>query len=170
MAQDSEGITLPQPYDEFMVGLREYRHAQGIEDYRPLLFPGVEETLKQLKARGKKLALASSSSFASIEKMLSDTGLYAYFELVTSGGMFKESKPNPEIYLFTAKEAEAGSASVSCGRRFAIWNSGGSFGRDDGHRPAGRTVPDGPVAGSLFCKNNYRKCRRLLISLSVKFR
>ena len=99
-----EGITLPQPYDEFMVGLREYRHAQGIEDYRPLLFPGVEETLKQLKARGKKLALASSSSFASIEKMLSDTGLYAYFELVTSGGMFKESKPNPEIYLFTAKK------------------------------------------------------------------
>ena len=36
--------------------------------------------------------------------MLSDTGLYAYFELVTSGGMFKESKPNPEIYLFTAEK------------------------------------------------------------------
>ena len=97
-----EGIELP--YDEFMIGLREYRHAQGIADYRPLLFPGVEDTLKTLKASGKKLALASSSSFASIEKMLSDTGLYAYFELVTSGGMFKESKPNPEIYLFTAEK------------------------------------------------------------------
>ncbi len=99
-----EGIELPKPYDEFMIGLREYRHAQRIEDYRPLLFPGVEETLKTLKASGKKLALASSSSFASIEKMLSDTGLYPYFELVTSGGMFKESKPNPEIYLFTAEK------------------------------------------------------------------
>ena len=98
-----EGIEL-QPYDEFMIGLREYRHAQGIADYRPLLFPGVEDTLKTLKASGKKLALASSSLFASIEKMLSDTGLYAYFELVTSGGMFKESKPNPEIYLFTAEK------------------------------------------------------------------
>ena len=99
-----EGIELPQPYDEFMVGMREYRHAQRIEDYQALLFPGVEETLKALKAQGKKLALASSSSFAMIEKMLSDTGLYPYFELVTSGGMFKESKPNPEIYLFTAEK------------------------------------------------------------------
>ena len=102
-----EGIELPQPYDEFMVGMREYRHAQRIEDYQALLFPGVEETLKALKAQGKKLALASSSSFAMIEKMLSDTGLYPYFELVTSGGMFKESKPNPEIYLHVAAELHA---------------------------------------------------------------
>lgn len=99
-----ENVDLPEPYDEFMVSLREYRHARHIEDYCPLLFPHVETVLQTLRDKGLILALASSSSFASIEKMLSDTGLYPYFKLVTSGGMFKESKPNPEIYLFTAEK------------------------------------------------------------------
>ena len=101
-----EGVELPLPYDEFMLDMKTYRRAHRIQDYRELLFPETETVLKTLKEMGLVLALASSSGFASIEKMLSDTGLHPYFSLVTSGEMFKESKPNPEIYQFTAEKLQ----------------------------------------------------------------
>lgn len=70
-------------------------------DYRTLLNPGVEETLVELKRRGVRLALASSSSHRNIAQVLADCGLGEYFEVITSGEQFHESKPNPEIYLHT---------------------------------------------------------------------
>lgn len=70
-------------------------------DYRTLLNPGVEETLVELRRRGVRLALASSSSRRNIAQVLADCGLGEYFEVITSGEQFHESKPNPEIYLHT---------------------------------------------------------------------
>lgn len=70
-------------------------------DYRTLLNPGVEETLVELRRRGVRLALASSSSHRNIAQVLADCGLGEYFEVITSGEQFHESKPNPEIYLHT---------------------------------------------------------------------
>ena len=70
-------------------------------DYATLLNPGVKETLIELKRRGVRLALASSSSHRNIAQVLSDCGLGGFFEVITSGEQFHESKPNPEIYLLT---------------------------------------------------------------------
>lgn len=70
-------------------------------DYAALLNPGVRETLEGLRAQGVRTALASSSPMESIENVLSACGLADMFEVIVSGEQFRESKPNPEIYLHT---------------------------------------------------------------------
>ena len=70
-------------------------------DYIGLLNPGVRETLAELRARGVRTALASSSPMSAIETVLSECSLTDMFEVVVSGEQFRQSKPNPEIYLHT---------------------------------------------------------------------
>lgn len=70
-------------------------------DFAALLNHGVVETIAELKRRGVRVALASSSPMSNILLMLEACGLSDAFELVTSGEQFHESKPNPEIYLHT---------------------------------------------------------------------
>lgn len=70
-------------------------------DYAALLNPGVCETVRELKSRGVRVALASSSPMDNITHVLDVCGLAGAFELVVSGEQFRESKPNPEIYLHT---------------------------------------------------------------------
>lgn len=70
-------------------------------DFAALLNPGVVETITELKRRGVRVALASSSPMSNILLVLEACGLSDAFELVTSGEQFHESKPNPEIYLHT---------------------------------------------------------------------
>lgn len=69
--------------------------------YKEVIYPGIRELLDWLKGKGIILALASSSSDQAIQKMMEETGLEGYFSCVVSGKMFRESKPNPEIYLHT---------------------------------------------------------------------
>lgn len=70
-------------------------------DYRALLNPGVVETIYALRGMGTRVALASSSPMANIREVLAACGLADAFEVVVSGEQFRESKPNPEIYLHT---------------------------------------------------------------------
>lgn len=81
-------------------------------DYATLLNPGVKETLIELGRRGVRLALASSSSHRNIARVLADCGLGGFFEVVTSGEQFHESKPNPEIYLHTLESL--GLSAIDC--------------------------------------------------------
>lgn len=67
--------------------------------YEEIMFPHVRETLDYLKDKGYILALASSSKEYEIENVLKRCDLKDYFKLIISGEVFKESKPNPEIYL-----------------------------------------------------------------------
>lgn len=60
---------------------------------------GVLETLKQ---RGYRLALASATQMDIIERVLTENHIRDYFEVVVTGAMFKRSKPDPEIYHYTA--------------------------------------------------------------------
>lgn len=70
-------------------------------DFAALLNHGVVEMIAELKRRGVRVALASSSPMSNILLVLEACGLSDAFELVTSGEQFHESKPNPEIYLHT---------------------------------------------------------------------
>ena len=72
--------------------------------YEEIMFPHVRETLDYLKDRGYILALASSSKEYEIENVLKRCDLKDYFKLIVSGEVFKESKPNPEIYLTCIKK------------------------------------------------------------------
>ena len=71
-------------------------------DYPSILRKEVPELLKEFHQRGYLVALASSTSRAGIEDVLTSCGLKGDFDYVVSGEEFKESKPNPEIYLHTA--------------------------------------------------------------------
>ena len=65
-------------------------------DYKAVVRPQIYSVLESLSER-YKIALASSSSLNTINTALDQVDLRKYFT-------FKESKPNPEIYLHTIKE------------------------------------------------------------------
>ena len=96
----------PAFYDSEETYRRDYRaYHQGQRiDYRELANPHVHQMLNQLKNSGWRLALASSSPRANIEQVLRELAILPLFEVIASGNDFRESKPNPEIYLFTAKK------------------------------------------------------------------
>ena len=71
-------------------------------DYREIYRPEVTEVLKTLKEKGYRLALASSTQLDLVERVLRENEIREYFEVVVSGSQFKRSKPNPEIYQYTA--------------------------------------------------------------------
>jgi len=60
------------------------------------LYEGAESILRELKSDGKRLALISSGSKNSLEKMLSVTGVDDCFEFVVSGSDVERRKPHPE--------------------------------------------------------------------------
>ena len=74
--------------------------------------------LKWLKENGYKLAIASSSFLHQIQTMLDECTIAYYFDVILSGEMFKESKPNPEIYVTAAKKL-----GVSCEECLVIEDS-----------------------------------------------
>lgn len=78
------------------------RDIYGEIDYRSIYRLEVTDTLKQLKHAGFRLALASSTHLELVERVLKENGIREYFEAVVSGEQFKKSKPDPEIYLYTA--------------------------------------------------------------------
>lgn len=69
--------------------------------YPDIMRPQVPGLLKTLRQMGMTVALASSSSGENIATVLSQCGIREYFDVVVSGFDFRESKPNPEIYLHT---------------------------------------------------------------------
>lgn len=83
----------------------EYRASKDIFkeiDYRQIFRKEVPGILEELKAMGLRLAVASSTQLDLVERVLQENGIDAYFELVVSGAQFKRSKPDPEIYHYTA--------------------------------------------------------------------
>ena len=91
--------------EEFIEILNHYY--DSIErDYKAILKPHVVLLLKYLKENHYKIALASSSSERLIDKALTTSGIIDYFDLITSGTSFQESKPHPEIYLYTIQQLQ----------------------------------------------------------------
>lgn len=67
--------------------------------YNELLFPDVKPILGFLRQEQVKIGLASSSAMNDINQVLDIHQLRPYFDVILSGNDFKQSKPNPEIYL-----------------------------------------------------------------------
>ena len=66
--------------------------------------PGLYNLLTYLKSQGFKLAVASSTKRAKVEKNLADADVRHYFDVVIAGDMVEKSKPEPDIYLRAAAE------------------------------------------------------------------
>lgn len=72
-------------------------------NYQKIFRPEALTVVKELKARGYRVALASSTGPKLIARIMEETGMRPWFDLIVSGGQFKQSKPDPEIYHYTAK-------------------------------------------------------------------
>ena len=65
------------------------------------ILPGVMAVLKQLKARGIKIAVASSSKNS--PAILERIGLTDYYDAVADGNDITSSKPSPDVFLIAAE-------------------------------------------------------------------
>ena len=68
------------------------------------LMKGVVETLEELKTRGYRIALASSTAGGNVRRQLTNAGVIRYFEEIITGDMVEHSKPSPEIYQLACKK------------------------------------------------------------------
>lgn len=75
-----------------------------LDKQSPLVKPGAGELLEYLSARGVNIAAASSSGRDRILSNLRATGLERFFDAVVSGQQVERGKPEPDIFLLTAKE------------------------------------------------------------------
>lgn len=73
-------------------------------DYREIFRPEIPGILRSLQQMGFRLALASSTRKELILRVLEENGIRDHFEVVVSGAQFKRSKPDPEIYHYTAEQ------------------------------------------------------------------
>lgn len=90
----------------------EYMEKNFHLNYHDILNPHVAMILPLLKQYGFSLAIASSSPFENIKKVMADCGIEEYFDVVMSGNQVKESKPNPEIYVKTLEKLHANKEEV----------------------------------------------------------
>lgn len=72
-------------------------------NYRDIFRPEALMAARELHKRGITVALASSTGPKLIARIVEETGMRPEFDLIVSGRQFKQSKPNPEIYNYTAK-------------------------------------------------------------------
>ncbi|MFD1415766.1 HAD family hydrolase [Oceanobacillus jeddahense] len=89
--------------DAFHQELTDYHNGNDM-DFSTLLNEGATEILSWLNSQNYSVALASSANINKINQVINQCGLDDFFEVVLSGDMFNESKPNPEIYLTAAEK------------------------------------------------------------------
>lgn len=65
---------------------------------------GLMELLPRLKARGLKMAVASSSELAWVHAILDTLRVREYFSAIVSAGDVQRGKPAPDVYLLAARK------------------------------------------------------------------
>lgn len=121
-----------QTWEEARADLKAHVDLYRDVDYRKIFRPEIRQILAELKKKGYKLAVASSTQLPLVERVMRENGIIDQFEILVSGNQFEKSKPDPEIYLYTA--AKLGVKPEGC---LAVEDS--TFGVLAGHR-AGMTV------------------------------
>ncbi|MDD2807708.1 MAG: HAD family phosphatase [Patescibacteria group bacterium] len=66
--------------------------------------PGLHKSLEIFNKHKFKIALASSGTKTYIDVVLDKFRIRKYFDVIISGDDVKEGKPNPEVYIMTAKK------------------------------------------------------------------
>lgn len=77
---------------------REYYVAGGMLEN--VVYEGVEETLKELKSRGKKVILASSKPMVFCQKILEHFNLDKYFDFIAGSNLDETRTKKPEVISF----------------------------------------------------------------------
>jgi beta-phosphoglucomutase len=138
------GVSLSDHDKEMLANKKNSWFVDYVERMAPEeIFPGVRQLLQELKKKGLKVALASSSKNAqTVIKLLH---IQHEFDAIVDGGMIVHSKPDPEIFLLAAKklgvdpeeclvfeDAEAGvEAAVAAGMKCIGIGSADQLGKAD---------------------------------------
>lgn len=91
------------PYDDFRKDA-DALFWQFIEEKGAPMLPYVSELLDFLKEKEIPVALASSSSKPTVERLLNRAQIRSCFDLLVTGDMVTHSKPDPTIYLMACEK------------------------------------------------------------------
>ena len=100
----AEAIANGQSWQELREEYRSSINVYAQVDYRAIFRSEALPVLEALKARNYSIALASSTQMEIIRRVLSENQITDYFQVIVTGDQFKQSKPNPEIYHYTASQ------------------------------------------------------------------
>ena len=89
--------------------IREIWIGMSIEKYRTSVpfKPGAEAFLKELRARGIRIGIATSNERGIVDTVLRALKAERYFDAITTGCEVAAGKPSPDIYLEAAKRVGA---------------------------------------------------------------
>ncbi len=98
-----EAHSLPQPVEELVENhINEcINYLRTNKEVRPIA--GTVTLIKDLHKNNIKLAIASSAPRRRIDAVMEAFGLQGYFQAVSSGNDVKKGKPEPDIFLHSAK-------------------------------------------------------------------
>lgn len=91
------------PFEEIRALRRAYLEEELANIDLPLK-SGVPEIFYDLKARGIKLAIATSSGRKLVDRYLQMSGLEDVFDVIMTGELVEHGKPHPEIFLTAAEK------------------------------------------------------------------
>lgn len=100
----SEMVNKHWNLDETETRVLDFLDKKPITDYPAIFRKDVLLILEYAKQNHLSLAIASSSTLKKIHDVVNACNIYPYFDVMISGEMFNESKPNPEIYFHTADQ------------------------------------------------------------------
>lgn len=66
--------------------------------------PGVEETLRFLRAKGIKMAVATATALDITKSHLTTIGVYDLFDSIVSAKNVAHGKPEPDVYLYACEQ------------------------------------------------------------------
>lgn len=98
----AQAINNGQTWQELRSEYRSSIDVYSQVDYRAIFRPEVIPVLKSLQSHNYSIALASSTQMDIIKRVLNENQIMDYFQVIVTGDQFKQSKPNPEIYHYTA--------------------------------------------------------------------
>ena len=102
----------PGDLDSFIAGLHQAktRHYTRLLDSGAIpLRPGVERLLREARAAGLRLAIATTTTPANVSALLRNTlgeDGEAWFEVIAAGDIVPAKKPAPDIYHFALQELQ----------------------------------------------------------------
>lgn len=97
-----EGKTLSEEEKEHLMEVKNDRYRELLADMTPKdVSDDVRKTLQELKAKGYRLAVGSSSK--NTKFILERIGLTEMFDAISDGTNISHSKPDPEVFLKAAE-------------------------------------------------------------------
>lgn len=91
------------PRETIIKGNEEYFNVLHPLDYKAIMFPGIPEELRKLRAMGIKTAVCSASPMSIIKNSLEAMGISELFDYIESGENCAKPKPAGDIYETAAE-------------------------------------------------------------------